>query len=151
VPSNEVDAAVHFAMEGLNVWRLYADPPFWQDYVDAWYGEFGQEKVVRWYTNRDTQMARAVENFETAVTGRELTHDGDPILATHIGHAHRRKTRAGDVIEKESRDSTDSHGRRDGRGARLRGARRRDRGRRAERGVERGRLPLTEGEQCPTR
>jgi hypothetical protein len=107
VPTNEVDAAVHFAMENLDVWRLYADPAFWQEYIDAWYGEWGQDKVVRWYTNRDTPMARAVENFETALTDENFSYDGDLILATHIGHAHRRKTRAGDVIEKESRDSTD--------------------------------------------
>jgi phage terminase large subunit-like protein len=107
VPTNEVDAAVHYAMENLDVWRLYADPAFWQEYIDAWYGEWGQDKVVRWYTNRDTPMARAVENFETALTDENFSYDGDLILATHIGHAHRRKTRAGDVIEKESRDSTD--------------------------------------------
>jgi hypothetical protein len=67
VPTHEVDATVDAAFETYDVWRLYADPPFWQDYVDAWAGRYGSERVIKWYTNRDTQMARAVEECETAI------------------------------------------------------------------------------------
>lgn len=101
VDAAEVDAALAGAMKRWDVWRLYADPPHWQDRIDGWRGEHGADTVIDWWTNRDRQMAAAVERFESAVRGKTLEHTGDRTLAVHIGHCHVRKTRAGRLIVKE--------------------------------------------------
>ncbi|MBN1954280.1 MAG: terminase, partial [Anaerolineae bacterium] len=38
VPTNEVDAAVVEAFARWDVWRLYADPPYWESLVAEWSG-----------------------------------------------------------------------------------------------------------------
>lgn len=104
VPRAEVDAAVHDAFSRYNVARFYADPPYWQDEVDAWHQEFG-DAVAPWWTHRDAQMARALERLHTAVLDGTVTHDGDRRLAAHIANARKRKTRAGVTIAKDSKRS----------------------------------------------
>jgi phage terminase large subunit-like protein len=112
VPVAEVDAAVANAFETWNVWRLYADPPYWESKVDEWAGEYGADKVAAWWTNRDKQMAYALRAFTGAIVAGDLSHDGDPDLARHIGNAVRRDLRIRDdeekplyCIQKERQDS----------------------------------------------
>lgn len=96
VPSDEVDAAVRDAFEHYKVWRLYADPPYWESNVAAWAGRYGRERVIEWWTHRDRQVAYALAAYRLAMTTDELAHDGDPAMARHIGNAVRRKSRARD-------------------------------------------------------
>lgn len=90
VPALEVDAAVRDAFARYNVWRMYADPPYWQEWVAKWQGLFGEERVIPWWTNRTRQMASALEAFDTAIDEGTMQHDGDPDLRRHIGNARRR-------------------------------------------------------------
>jgi hypothetical protein len=89
VPAIEVDAVVRDLFARYSVWRMYADPPYWQSWIAAWSGAFGEERVNEWWTNRRRQMSSALENFNTALREGKLSHDGDPRLFRHLGNARR--------------------------------------------------------------
>lgn len=91
VPAEEVDAAVADAFQRWDVWRLYADPPYWETQVAEWAGRYGEQKVLEWWTNRVKAMAYAIKGFSNAMLSGDLSHDGNPHLARHIGNACRRK------------------------------------------------------------
>ncbi len=89
VPADEVDQVVDELFSTYNVWRMYGDPPYWQAWLAAWQGRYGDDRVIEWWTNRRRQMAAALENYETAITDGDLSHDGSEDLVRHIGNAHR--------------------------------------------------------------
>jgi len=112
VPEHEVTAAIADAFERWEVWRLYADPPYWESQVAEWAGQYGDERVWVWRTNRMTPMATAVRAYANAIQSGELTHDGSTGLARHLGNACRRMLTIRDdqgqplwVIYKERKDS----------------------------------------------
>jgi len=90
VPDNEVEAVVADAFERWDVWRMCADPPYWETKVAEWAGRYGETKVVEWWTNRVKAMAYAIKSFNNAIQSQELSHDGSPHLSRHIGNACRR-------------------------------------------------------------
>lgn len=90
VPEDEVTAALELAMDRWELWRLYADPPYWETTVAQWAGKWGDDKVFYWRTNRTTPMAGAVQSFNSAILAGDLSHDGNKQLAGHIGNACRR-------------------------------------------------------------
>lgn len=89
VPAGQVETAVANAFATWNVWRLYADPPFWEGSVAQWAGRYGDKVVVEWWTNRTRQMSYALRSFATAIRAGDVSHDGDARLASHIGNAIR--------------------------------------------------------------
>lgn len=112
VPTEEVDAVVRSCFERFTVWRLYADPPFWQSWIAKWAGEFGAEQVIEWWTNRRRQMTAALENFDTAIKEGGISHDGDARYTRHLGNARRHEILQRDeegralwLIRKERPDS----------------------------------------------
>jgi hypothetical protein len=112
VPKPEVDDAVAAAFNTYTVWRMYADPPYWEETVATWAGKYGKERVVEWWTNRQRPMAYAVRGFTNAIKDGSLSHSGDPRVRRHIGNAHRRAIHQLDdqglplwVIQKERKDS----------------------------------------------
>lgn len=90
VPEPDVQAAMAAAFEKWEVWRLYADPPYWESQVAAWAGQWGSERVYSWRTNRSTPMAYSVKAFANAILAGELSHDGSAGLQRHVGNACRR-------------------------------------------------------------
>ncbi len=106
VPSAEVDRVVRDVFDAYRVTYLYADPWRWQDYLDAWSADLsgvGKEppQVVEFPTNVEARMDKAVERFSTAFGRREVTHDGNDLLARHAKNAvvvkgSRKKPRAGE-------------------------------------------------------
>lgn len=117
VPADEVDAAVSAAFERFDVWRLYADPPFWDDWVRVWDGRY-PDRVAAWWTNREKPMAHALRSFEAAIIGGDLTWWADDpfaeIYAEHMANAYRKKIPSRDeedlelwVIRKDRPDSPD--------------------------------------------
>jgi hypothetical protein len=95
VPAAEVDAAVRKLFEDYTVWRMYADPPYWQTWIAQWQADFDGEgdqekRVINWYTTRTNQMTAALENFTTAITEGTLSHDGDPDLRRHLANARKK-------------------------------------------------------------
>jgi len=96
VPQDEVDMAVDMAFERWDVWRMYADPPYWESLVAEWAGRYGEDRVVEWWTNRVKAMAFSIQGFDNAVRADDLSHDGDRHLARHIGNACRREVNVRD-------------------------------------------------------
>src|SRR5690606_24412642 len=86
-----VGAAPRGRRPGSRVGRLYADPPYWSTEIDEWAAEYGDDRVIRWYTHRPVQMQAAADRLHTDVTkaGSTLTHDGCPIAAEHIEAVHK--------------------------------------------------------------
>jgi phage terminase large subunit-like protein len=112
VPTAEVDRLVHEMFDRFYVWRLYADPPYWQEWVAKWMGELGEDRVIEWYTNRDRQMSFALEGFDAAIKEGHVTHAGDPNYLRHLGNARKRPLHQVDergqarwVISKDRSDS----------------------------------------------
>lgn len=117
VDQDAVDAAVAGAFEKYKVVAFYADPPYWQDYVNAWAKEYGEQLVAKssakneiaWYTKRDVQMAAALERLHTAITSGTMSHDDDTrlgkIMSRHFRNAREWKRRGGTVIGKEGKNS----------------------------------------------
>lgn len=100
VPRLEVDAAVRDLMERYDVVRMYCDPPYWETEVDQWAADFGEKRVVRWYTQRVTQMHAACERLLTDVTKADglFRHDGCEITAAHVGHARKAARPSGKYV-----------------------------------------------------
>lgn len=112
VPTAEVDRTMRDLFDRYDVWRLYADPPYWQSWIAQWAGEFGDERVIEWYTNRRRQMTEALEGFDTSIKEGTLTHDGHKVLERHLGNARRAELPQRDeqgkamwLIRKERHDS----------------------------------------------
>lgn len=101
VPVTEVDAAVAHAFETYQVERMYCDPAYWQDIVARWASQFGEKTVIEWWTNRERQMASALERFHTATVTAQLSHNGNETLSRHIGNAKRKESRSGIQIRKD--------------------------------------------------
>lgn len=107
-----VDAAVQRAFDDWSVWRMYADPPYWDEWIDAWAGRYGDERVVKWWTNRQKPMAGALRVFNDAITSGAVTHNGLELYVEHVGNAYRKelgiRNEADEplwLIEKERGDS----------------------------------------------
>lgn len=113
VDREEVDAVVERAFLDYDVKAFFADPPFWQDYVDRWNAKYGQRLRVKasqthpieFWTNRNTPMVSALERFHTAVVDGSLNHDGDTRLRRHVLNAKRKITTSGLVIRKDFKGS----------------------------------------------
>ena len=88
VPEQEVDDAVTAAFERWDVWRLYADPPYWQSWIAKWAGDY-PDQVIEWHTNRRKQMTAALENYDTAIKTGLLSHDGNDVFGRHIANSYR--------------------------------------------------------------
>lgn len=99
-PVNEINGIVHDAFERYHVTRMYCDPPKWESWVSSWAGEFGDKRVVEWWTNRRKPMAYALRSFVGAIDGGELSHNGDQVLDDHIGNSRQQSTNLVDEEEK---------------------------------------------------
>jgi len=99
VPAREVNEAVAAAFARWDVWRLYCDPPYWEETVARWAGEYGEKRVWDWWTNRLKPMAYALKAYVNAMMAGELSHSDDVLLNRHIGNACRRMLKMRDEQE----------------------------------------------------
>ncbi len=90
VPESEVVERMEYAFSTFDVWRLYADPPYWETMVSEWSGQYGHDRVIAWRTNRERQMVAAVQAFCHAITDGDVSHDGDRRLTAHVGNSCKR-------------------------------------------------------------
>jgi phage terminase large subunit-like protein len=104
VPYSEVDACVRAAFEEFTVLRLYADPQYCHSLLDAWTTDFGR-RVYSWPTNRAIPMAAALQRLYVAVATGDLTHDGDQLLAAHVGNARTWTSQGRTLIRKDYKHS----------------------------------------------
>lgn len=89
VPEEEVDAVIAQAFADFDVWRMYADPPFWETAVARWAGQYGEKRVVEWHTRVIRRMAEAVRAYANAMRDGELSHDGDTRMTAAIANSRR--------------------------------------------------------------
>lgn len=109
VDREAVDAAVARAFDRFKIIGFYADPALWQDYIDRWTKEFGPKlrmpaskaHPIEWWMNRPTAVVAMLERMHSAVLAKQVTHDGDVVLARHVANARRRLGRSGTTITKE--------------------------------------------------
>lgn len=120
VPVGEVNALVEHAFERWSVWRMYADPPYWESVIAEWQAKYneGEEpskaRVVKWYTNASNsrKLSTAVLAFVNGIADGSLSHDGHEGLARHVANAQKRPIGTKDekgvpmwTIQKERPDS----------------------------------------------
>jgi phage terminase large subunit-like protein len=106
VPAGELDATLNDVMTRYRVVRGYFDPPLYQSEIDVWAREYGEQAVMRYYTQRARMMA-AVERFRTDVTVGKIRHAGDPQLTRHVLNAQVREARGGYWLAKSRPASPD--------------------------------------------
>lgn len=106
VDETDVDVKVAHAFDTWNVWRLYGDPPYWETALDRWAGEYGDQRVIRWWTNRDKAMAMALKAWRGDWRAGVLSHDGNAVLAEHLGNAVRRMTKIRDEPDGEATEES---------------------------------------------
>lgn len=92
VPVSEVDDTVAFVFRQWQVWRMYCDPPYWQEAVDRWSGQYGDDRVISFWTNVRKKMAFALREFKTDMRSDVMSHDGHEALVRHVGNSVRRAT-----------------------------------------------------------
>ncbi|MGW2708064.1 terminase [Streptomyces sp. NPDC001356] len=115
VPVVEVLATIAETFDRYDVVGFYADPAKWESHVADWEAAYGPRLQVQatrnhpiewWMTGgRSVLIVRALEKFHTAITERELTHDGSSALVRHLVNARRRPSRSGMQIGKAHPDS----------------------------------------------
>jgi phage terminase large subunit-like protein len=101
VPRDEVEDTIAEAMERFEVLELACDPPGWHAEIDGWRDAYG-DVVVEFATNVRARMAPACDRLRVAVLEGDASHDGNPVLARHIGHCITKLTAAGPIITKET-------------------------------------------------
>ena len=89
-PRDEIDATLTEAVKHWRVIRAYLDPPYWEGLVSDWQGRWGDKTFSEWRTNRPRQMSEALRGYQGAMRSGELTHNGDPVYARHIGNARKK-------------------------------------------------------------
>lgn len=100
VPADEVNQTVERAFETWNIWRFYCDPPYWETAIAEWAGEYGENRVVAWWTNRWKTMAYAIRQFDNAIMAGDLSHDGSADFRRHVGNAVRKQLNIRDEDDK---------------------------------------------------
>ncbi len=103
VPFHAIDNRVRTLLSKHNVHSLYAMPKNWQDTVGHWYADFeDQVDVKEFWTTTKAKMAKAIEQFETAVYTQRVLHPGDTKLTRHVMNAHALDTPQGKLIQQET-------------------------------------------------
>lgn len=96
-PNWEIDESVVQAsfdelMKVMDVWMLYADPPYWTDTVGKWAGAH-PDKVEEWWTSRHRMMAQKIRAYREAMAdgavGWSAADPGAADLGTHVAAAGR--------------------------------------------------------------
>jgi hypothetical protein len=85
----QLDGVVSDAEAQFEIWRIYCDDQGISELVDSWQGRWGDKRVIRWHTNRPTQIAWAVRNYTSAINAGDLSHDGDEQMRRHIRNARK--------------------------------------------------------------
>ncbi|HEY1117405.1 MAG TPA: hypothetical protein VGE43_06850, partial [Acidimicrobiales bacterium] len=98
----EVTAAVAELFERWQVWRMYCDPPYWENTVATWQATYlgpdDKPAVVPFWTNQWRTIGLACKSLGSAIRGGEIHHaapDDDP-LTRHLRNAVRRTVAARD-------------------------------------------------------
>lgn len=99
----EVTAAMEDLFRRYQVWRVYCDPPYWQETVASWIPKFrGVERrkpaVHEWWTNRWRQVGESCRALGAAIRAGDIHPqlDENDVLGQHVRNAVRRQVSARD-------------------------------------------------------
>lgn len=101
VSQESLDKHVREVLDVYNVKKMLCDPRNHQILVGEWYAA-NEGIVEEMWTSSNTKMARAVEQFETAVKTNRVKWNDSQINA-HVLNAHIQQTSQGDVIRKDTK------------------------------------------------
>src|SRR6185312_15929220 len=131
-PGAEVDDVVAMAFERWDVWRMYADPYYWDTHVADWVARYRnrrrEPRVFEWPTNTHKKMALSIKAYIAAMREGALlldepdraarlatkawSYDGHPVFKNHLANARKKYINILDedeqnlfVISKERPDS----------------------------------------------
>ncbi|MFW7414749.1 hypothetical protein [Demequina sp. SO4-18] len=96
---DDVDLKVREAFDRWNVARMYVDPAMGYDkLVSDWKGRYGEKHVLEFYTDSRGKLKTAYmcRRYDQAIRGGDCLNDGDPVMASHIGHAQKRDAKVVD-------------------------------------------------------
>lgn len=99
VPRAEVTETVLAACKRWKVKELVADPSLWVSEVQDWRA---QRVPVIEFSQSPARMVPATKRFYESVLTQSMRHDGNPVLARHVGNAILRPT---GQVAKEHKDS----------------------------------------------
>jgi phage terminase large subunit-like protein len=90
-----VDKTVRDMFATYDVVAMWCDPFGWFEEIGKWQADFGEERVVKFPTNRHSKWAEPCNLTWSMVKDGELTHDGNEALARHLRNAvpHKSPTR----------------------------------------------------------
>jgi hypothetical protein len=92
VPQKEVDEAVAYAFGHWNIWRLYADPYYWDTHVADWVAKYrkrGEPRVFEWATNTHKKMALSLKAYIAAMNEGTWSYDGNETFRAHLANARK--------------------------------------------------------------
>jgi hypothetical protein len=100
IPRLEVEQTVEDTFERFRVGRMMADPPKWQTEIERWSDRYNaglkadDAVVVMFDTNQARRMAYACDRFSTSLAEGSVSHDGSPVLTSHVVAMARKKVKA---------------------------------------------------------
>lgn len=103
VPFHELDVKMRKILKSYNVVKLFADPIQYQDLIGRWYSDY-EDEVEEFWISTKTKMARAVEQFETAVYGNRIAYASENV-SRHVLSCHTEEVPAGIVLRQETKYS----------------------------------------------
>lgn len=102
VPRRDVRQLVADIFEDWDVRGFFCDPFEWRTAIEEWEDEYGEDLVKVFDTTKNKQMGEAIDLFLEDMHYQHFTHDGDPLLRSHV-LAGQRATRHGyTAVEKET-------------------------------------------------
>lgn len=113
VDQSAFDAAVARTFEQFEVVGFFADPPYWETYLEKWEKEFGDRLLVKsgaasaikFYTAQEVKMSRALDRWHTAITTESCSITADSVIKRHLLNANKWEKRGGVVIGKQTKNS----------------------------------------------
>lgn len=102
VPRGEVKQAIREACKTYQVYEIAWDEFLWLDSAEELEAE-GLPVVV--FPQTLTRMGPATQRFYELVTTKQITHDGDPRLARHLGNAVLKIDTRGSRLSKDAKSS----------------------------------------------
>jgi hypothetical protein len=90
-PFDLIDGAIEEVFADYDVWRMYVDPQYVEDWVNIWIGRYGPKRVIEWRTNRPRQIAHSVRGFSEAIGAANTSFAGTDAFIRHLKNARRQK------------------------------------------------------------
>lgn len=117
VDRQDVDRVVREVITQRNVVAFFADVAFFENYIDTWAQDFGEQMIIPASSGRVShpiawdmrgkmyEFTEACQRMLVDIKDKAVTHDGDSRLGRHIKNARRRPNKYGVSISKEGRES----------------------------------------------